>query len=81
MANGPRSLSASSKQGTLSPEIWFFGDASINGVPIFHEAELNVKAEKWTCLLGASGVGKTTILRLLAGLGDNINRAKEQSSV
>jgi putative hydroxymethylpyrimidine transport system ATP-binding protein len=60
-----------------SPEIRFFGDASINGVPIFHQAELNVEAGQWTCLLGASGVGKTTILRLLAGLGDNVDHKGE----
>ena len=55
-----------------SPEIRFHGDALINGVPIFHDAELQFNAGQWTCLLGASGVGKTTILRLLAGLSDNI---------
>lgn len=60
-----------------SPEIRFYGDASINGVPIFTEAELNVNAGQWTCLLGASGVGKTTILRLLAGLGDDIDHNGE----
>ena len=70
-------MSAQVKQGMPSPEIRFYGDASINGVPIFHEAELNVNAGRWTCLLGASGVGKTTILRLLAGLGDDIDHEGE----
>lgn len=70
-------MSTQAEQGILSPEIRFFGDASINGVPIFHKAELNVKAGQWTCLLGTSGVGKTTILRLLAGLCDNIDHEGE----
>jgi putative hydroxymethylpyrimidine transport system ATP-binding protein len=35
---------------------------------LFSEFALDVKPNRWTCLLGASGVGKTTILRLFAGL-------------
>lgn len=36
--------------------------------PLFESFSLELPAGQWTCLLGASGVGKTTLLRLLAGL-------------
>ncbi len=35
---------------------------------LFKALELRVAAAQWTCLLGPSGVGKSTLLRLLAGL-------------
>ena len=35
---------------------------------VLHDLTLNVEAHKLTCLLGGSGCGKTTILRLIAGL-------------
>lgn len=38
------------------------------GVPLFKALDLNMPAGAWTCLLGPSGVGKTTLLRLVAGL-------------
>jgi putative hydroxymethylpyrimidine transport system ATP-binding protein len=43
------------------------GAASFGNTVLFSGLHLEVKPG-WTCLLGASGVGKTTILRLLAGL-------------
>ena len=36
--------------------------------PVLHNLSLNVEANQLTCLLGGSGCGKTTILRLIAGL-------------
>ncbi|MDJ0612625.1 MAG: ABC transporter ATP-binding protein [Rhizobiaceae bacterium] len=39
-----------------------------NNTWLFKDAELELVAGGWTCLLGSSGVGKTTILRLFAGL-------------
>ncbi len=36
--------------------------------PVIHDLTLNIKAQQLTCLLGGSGSGKTTILRLIAGL-------------
>lgn len=35
---------------------------------LFSSLELEIKSQNITCLLGASGVGKSTILRLIAGL-------------
>lgn len=35
---------------------------------LFEDVSLEMTAGEWTCLLGASGVGKSTILRLIAGL-------------
>ncbi len=39
-----------------------------DGVPLFENLSLTLAAGRWTCLLGPSGVGKTTLLRLVAGL-------------
>jgi putative hydroxymethylpyrimidine transport system ATP-binding protein len=35
---------------------------------LFNDLNLDLIAGKWTCLLGPSGVGKTSLLRLIAGL-------------
>ncbi|MEL7428521.1 MAG: ABC transporter ATP-binding protein [Pseudomonadota bacterium] len=35
---------------------------------LFQDLELSLVKGGWTCLLGPSGVGKTTVLRMLAGL-------------
>jgi putative hydroxymethylpyrimidine transport system ATP-binding protein len=51
-----------------APEIRFEGRASHAGKPLFGPLALTLDAGRWTCLLGASGVGKTTILRIIAGL-------------
>jgi ATPase subunit of ABC transporter with duplicated ATPase domains len=37
------------------------------GTPIFNNVNLNVEAEERIAIVGANGVGKTTLLRLLAG--------------
>lgn len=39
-----------------------------NGRPLFQGLRFEAEAGGWTCLLGASGVGKSTLLRLLGGL-------------
>ncbi len=38
------------------------------GVALFDLLTLSLPAGRWTCLLGPSGVGKTTLLRMIAGL-------------
>jgi putative hydroxymethylpyrimidine transport system ATP-binding protein len=40
------------------------------GGPLFADLDLTLPAGRWTCLLGPSGVGKTSLLRLIAGLVD-----------
>jgi ABC-type Fe3+/spermidine/putrescine transport system ATPase subunit len=41
---------------------------SFGGSPVLNNVSLNFEQGKLTCLLGSSGSGKTTILRLIAGL-------------
>lgn len=41
---------------------------ALGGVDILHKLSLSIQAGRTTCLLGPSGVGKTTLLRLVAGL-------------
>jgi putative hydroxymethylpyrimidine transport system ATP-binding protein len=41
---------------------------SLGGVAVLGPLALDVPAGRWTALLGASGVGKSTLLRLAAGL-------------
>lgn len=53
---------------TQAPGITLKGQASIDGRPLFAPLSLSLDAGRWTCLLGGSGVGKTTVLRLMAEL-------------
>ena len=53
---------------TAGPAIRFAGSASHGAAPLFSAMDLTLEAGRWTCLLGVSGVGKTTILRMIAGL-------------
>ena len=46
------------------------GRVAFNGDDIFHDLDLTLPANSFTCLLGPSGVGKSTLLRYLAGLVD-----------
>jgi putative hydroxymethylpyrimidine transport system ATP-binding protein len=48
------------------------GSATIDGTPIFSQLDLTLTPHSWTCLLGASGVGKSTVLRLFAGLAEGV---------
>ena len=38
------------------------------GAPLFRDLTFDVRAAEWTALLGPSGGGKTTLLKLIAGL-------------
>ncbi len=49
-----------------------------DNVILFDHLNLNLAPGKLTCLLGPSGVGKTTLLRIIAGL---INRSKNQREI
>ncbi len=54
---------------TPAPDLTISGRANIGETPLFAQLTLALRAGQWTCLLGGSGVGKTTVLRLIAGLG------------
>lgn len=57
---------------TQAPSLYLEGRASIAGTPLFRDLSLAVPAGQWTCLLGPSGIGKSTILRLFAGLAEGV---------
>ena len=44
---------------------------SYHGAVLFEDLDLDLPAGRTTCLLGPSGVGKTSLLRLIAGLAGN----------
>jgi putative hydroxymethylpyrimidine transport system ATP-binding protein len=50
------------------PAVHLAGRASLDGAPLFGPLDITLAAGRWTCLLGPSGVGKSTVLRLIAGL-------------
>ncbi|MFQ5973406.1 MAG: ABC transporter ATP-binding protein [Alphaproteobacteria bacterium] len=39
-----------------------------DGAPLFADLDMDLEAGRWTCVLGPSGVGKTSLLRMIAGL-------------
>lgn len=49
------------------PGIVLEGQHRLDGKLLF-DANLKLPSERWTCLLGRSGAGKSTILRLILGL-------------
>lgn len=48
------------------------GQAWVGDAALFAPIDLSLAPGGWTCLLGPSGVGKSTILRLLAGLATGV---------
>ena len=55
------------------PSITVRGSAGRHGTMLFDGLEMHIGAGQWTCLLGPSGVGKSTLLRLLAGLDTHVD--------
>ncbi len=56
------------KQMTNAPSIQLKGNYYFENKPLFENIAMDIPSAKWTCLLGASGVGKSTILRLILNL-------------
>lgn len=50
------------------PAITFDGQARIGGAALFGPVRLVLEPGRWVAVLGRSGVGKSTLLRLIAGL-------------
>lgn len=57
---------------TPAPAIQVSGAARTEAGSLFAPVTFTLDAGAWTCLLGASGVGKSTILRLIAGLDAHV---------
>ncbi|MEM1428576.1 MAG: ABC transporter ATP-binding protein [Pseudomonadota bacterium] len=55
-----------------APGVTLAGTARIDGAPLFRDVSLDLVGGGWTCLLGASGCGKSTALRLIAGLDTGV---------
>lgn len=53
---------------TQHPAIHLSGHYEIGQRRLFAPIDLLLPAGQWTCILGRSGVGKSTLLRLIAGL-------------
>ena len=44
------------------------GDIFINKKKLFSIKNFNLIPDSWNCILGSSGIGKSTLLRLIAGI-------------
>lgn len=53
---------------TQAPVINVHGTYHLDGAVLFGPVDITLACGTWTCLLGRSGVGKSTLLRLIAGL-------------
>lgn len=58
--------------GMNVPGLHIRASAHIGDTQILPPLDLHVAGGAWTCLLGASGVGKSTLLRLIAEVADGV---------
>ncbi len=56
----------------IAPGLNFRGSIGWKDRVLLRDLDFAARPGEWTCLLGASGVGKSTLLRLFAGLDDGI---------
>ena len=52
----------------IATSIHLYGIYQVDGQRLFGPIDMLLPALQWTCVLGRSGVGKSTLLRLIAGL-------------
>lgn len=57
---------------SAAPGIRFQGTARVGPAALFGPLTLEIEPGRWTCLLGPSGIGKSTVLRLIAGLDTGV---------
>lgn len=55
------------------PAVHITGNARIDGAALFAPIDLCAKAGRWTCILGPSGVGKSSLLHLVAGCAEGVD--------
>ena len=57
---------------TPPPALFLRGSARFGDAALFTGLNLHIPAGQWTCLLGSSGVGKSTVLNLFADLAQGV---------
>jgi len=69
MGGGMKVVTGSDSKSYVSAPTVYIEDVSFefSGDEIFQSLKFTMEAGQWTCLIGPSGVGKSTLLRLISG--------------